>query len=72
MRKHEVQRDAIRKHFYQTNAQTNELATELSLTILFAFIYDGAKNTCRDHGRGTADSSRTAGLQNTLEFHAFV
>jgi hypothetical protein len=72
MRKHEVERDGIRKHLYQTHAQTNVLATEFSLTTLFALICHGAKNTCRDHGRVTVDSSRTAGQQNTLELHAFV
>jgi len=64
MRKHEVERDAIRKHFYQTHARThartNVLVTEFSVTILFAFICHEAKNTRRDHGRGTVDSSRTA------------
>lgn len=44
----------------RTHTQTNVLATEFILTILFAFICHGAKNTCRDHGRGTVDSSRTA------------
>ena len=44
----------------RTHTQTNVLATEFCLTILFAFIYHEAKNTCRDHGRGTVDSSRTA------------
>lgn len=44
----------------RTHTQTNVLATEFSPTILFAFICHGAKNTCRDYGRGTVDSSRTA------------
>lgn len=43
----------------RTHAQTNVLATEFSLTILSAFICHEAKNTRRDHGRRTVDSSRT-------------
>ena len=44
-----------RKH-----TRTNVLVTQFSVTILFAFICHGVKNTCRDDGRGTVYSSRTA------------
>jgi len=72
MRKHEVERDTIGKHFYQTHTQTNVLATEFSLTILFFFFLSSATEQ-RTHAETTVEEQSTAaGQPYTLELHAFV
>jgi len=72
MRKHEVVRDAISKHFYQTHARTHkQMYSQLNSFSQFFLLLSVTEQ--RTHAETMVEGQSTAaGQQNTLELHAFV